>query len=124
MLRSIAIGTAAILAGGSAFAAPYVESKTTSALSDGTYKGAQTELRIGYEDQVAKGVTLFGEIGPGYEWTKGTTTTTGEVVTVGEVGVKAKVAKNVSVNAKVTGEYGGTTQIFDMGGELKVRYAF
>lgn len=107
-----------------AMAAPYVESKTTSALSDGTYRGAQTELRIGYEDQVAKGVTLFGEIGPGYEWTKGTTTTTGEVVTVGEVGVKAKVAKNVSVNAKVTGEYGGTTQIFDMGGELKVRYSF
>lgn len=122
MLRSIAIGTAAILAGGSAFAAPYVESKTTSALSDGTYRGAQTELRIGYEDQVAKGVTLFGEIGPGYEWNTGSTKN--EYVTVGEVGVKAKVANNVSVNAKVTGEYGGTTQIFDMGGELKVRYSF
>lgn len=124
MLRSIIIGTAAILAGGSAFAAPYVESKTTSALSDGTYKGAQTELRIGYDQKVSPAVTVFGEIGPGYEWTKGTTTTTGEVVTVGEVGVKAKVAKNVSVNAKVTGEYGNSSKIFDMGGELKVRYSF
>jgi len=121
---AIAAVAAAPFLASAAFAGPYVESKTTSALSDGTYKGAQTELRIGYEDKVAKGVTVFGEIGPGYEWTKGTKTTTGEVVTVGEVGVKAKVAKNVSVNAKVTGEYGGTTEIFDMGGELKVRYSF
>lgn len=107
-----------------AMAGPYVESKTTSALSDGTYKGAQTELRIGYEDKVAKNVTVFGEIGPGYEWTKGTKTTTGETVAVGEVGVKIKATDKVSVNAKVTGEYGGTTEIFDMGGELKVRYSF
>jgi hypothetical protein len=69
-------------------------------------------------------VTVFGEIGPGYEWTKGKTTTTGETVAVGEVGVKVKAAKNVSVNAKVTGEYGNTTEVFDMGGELKVRYSF
>ena len=107
-----------------ALAGPYVESKTTSALSDGTYKGAQTELRIGYENKVAKNVTVFGEIGPGYEWTKGKTTTTGETVAVGEVGVKVKATDKVSVNAKVTGEYGNTTEIFDMGGELKVRYSF
>jgi len=107
-----------------ALAGPYVESKTTTALSDGNYKGAQTELRIGYEDKVAKNVTVFGEIGPGYEWTKGTKTTTGETVAVGEVGVKIKATDKVSVNAKVTGEYGGTTEIFDMGGELKVRYSF
>jgi outer membrane autotransporter protein len=107
-----------------AMAGPYVESKTTSALSDGTYKGAQTELRVGYEEKVSPTVSLFGEIGPGYEWTKGTTTTTGETVAVGEVGVKVKATKNVSINAKVTGEYGGTTEIFDMGGELKVRYSF
>jgi outer membrane autotransporter protein len=107
-----------------AMAGPYVESKTTAALSDGTYKGAQTELRIGYEEKVAKGVTLFGEIGPGYEWTKGTKTTTGETVAVGEVGVKAKLASNVGVQAKLTGEYGNTSEIFDMGGELKVRYSF
>jgi outer membrane autotransporter protein len=107
-----------------AFAGPYVESKTTTALSDGTYKGAQTELRVGYEEKVAPTVTVFGEIGPGYEWTKGTTTTTGETVAVGEVGVKVKATDKVSVNAKVTGEYGNTSEIFDMGGELKVRYSF
>jgi hypothetical protein len=107
-----------------AFAGPYVESKTTTALSDGTYKGAQTELRIGYEEKVAPTVAIFGEIGPGYEWTKGTTTTTGETVAVGEVGVKIKATDKVGVNAKVTGEYGNTSKIFDMGGELKVRYSF
>lgn len=107
-----------------ALAGPYVESKTTSALSDGTYKGAQTELRIGYEGKAAKNVTVFGEIGPGYEWTKGKTKTTGETVAVGEVGVKVKATDKISVNAKVSGEYGGTTEVFDMGGELKVRYAF
>ena len=107
-----------------ALAGPYVESKTTSALSDGTYKGAQTELRVGYEEKVAPTVTVFGEIGPGYEWTKGTKTTTGETVAVGEVGVKVKATDKISVNAKVTGEYGNTTEIFDMGGELKVRYSF
>ena len=104
-----------------AFAGPYVESKTTSALSDGTYKGGQTELRIGYEEKVAPTVAIFGEIGPGYEWSNGGT---GETVAVGEIGVKVKAAKNVSVNAKVTGEYGNTSEIFDMGGELKVRYSF
>lgn len=104
-----------------AFAGPYVESKTTGALSDGTYKGAQTELRVGYEEKVSPTVTLFGEIGPGYEWTNGAD---GETVAVGEIGVKVKATSNVSVNAKVTGEYGGTTEIFDMGGELKVRYSF
>ncbi len=105
-----------------AFAGPYVESKTTTALSDGNYKSAQTELRIGYEDKVAKNVVVFGEIGPGYEWNTGSTLN--EYVTVGEVGVKAKVSKNVGVNAKVTGEYGGLSKVFDMGGELKVRYSF
>ena len=105
-----------------AMAAPYVESKTTAGLSDGTYKGAQTELRIGYEEKVAKGVTVYGEIGPGYEWNTGKTKN--ETVAVAEVGVKAKVSKNVGVQAKVTGEYGDLTDIFDMGGELKVRYSF
>ena len=107
-----------------AMAGPYVESKTTSALSDGNYKGGQTELRIGYQEKVAKNVTLFGEIGPGYEWTKGKTTTTGETVTVGEVGVKVKATDNISVNAKVSGEYGYTSEVFDLGGEVKVRYSF
>ena len=107
-----------------ALAGPYVESKTTSALSDGTYKGAQTELRVGYEEKVAPTVTVFGEIGPGYEWTKGATSTTGETVAVGEVGVKVKATDKISVNAKVSGEYGNTSEVFDMGGELKVRYSF
>jgi len=109
-----------------AFAGPYVESKTTAGLSDGTYKGAQTELRVGYEEKVSKGVTVFGEIGPGYEWTAvdGFLQTTGEVVAVGEVGVKARVSDRVSVNAKVGGEYGRKSEVFDLGGELKVRYSF
>ena len=107
-----------------AFAGPYVESKTTTALSDGTYKGAQTELRVGYDAAVGNGVTLFGEIGPGYEWTKGATTTTGQAVAVGEVGVTVPVAKQVAIKAKVAGEYGNTTKDFDLGGELKVRYSF
>jgi hypothetical protein len=119
---AIAAAAATPFLASAAFAGPYVESKTTTALSDGNYKSAQTELRIGYEDNVAKNVVVFGEIGPGYEWNTGSTRN--EYVTVGEVGVKTKVAKNVSVNAKVTGEYGGLSKVFDMGGELKVRYAF
>lgn len=107
-----------------AMAAPYVESKTTTALSDGTYKGAQTELRVGYEQKFDGGVSVFGEIGPGYEWTKGATTTTGQAVAVGEVGVTVPVAKQVAIKAKVAGEYGNTTKDFDLGGELKVRYSF
>jgi len=122
-MKAIALAAMAIpMVAAPALAGPYVESKTTGSLSDGNYKGAQTELRIGYEDKVAKNVTVFGEIGPGYEWNTGKTKN--EVVTVGEVGVKTKVSKNVSVNAKVTGEYGGISKVFDMGGELKVRYSF
>ncbi|WJZ48320.1 outer membrane protein [Synechococcus phage DSL-LC02] len=123
MKQFIALAALPVIAA-PAMAAPYVESKTTAGLSDGTYKGAQTELRIGYEQQAAKGVTVYGEIGPGYEWTKGSDTTTGEAVAVAEVGVKAKVTDKVGVQAKVTGEYGDASDIFDMGGELKVRYSF
>jgi len=121
---AIAAVAAAPFLATAAFAGPYVESKTTAGLSDGTYKGAQTELRVGYEEKVTPTVTIFGEIGPGYEWTKGATTTTGETVAVGEVGVKAKVSERVSVNAKVGGEYGRKSEVFDLGGELKVRYSF
>lgn len=123
MLRSIAIGTAAILAGGSAFAAPYVESKTTAAgtISDGgDFTGAQTELRIGYEQKTG-GVTVFGEIGPGYEWNSGGTN---EGVAVGEVGINFPIAGNLTGKAKVAGEYGFDSEVFALGGELKVRYSF
>jgi hypothetical protein len=105
-----------------AMAAPYVESKTTTALSAGDYKGAQTELRIGYEQPVGAGVKVYGEIGPGYEWNTGSTKN--EYVTVGEIGVTAPLAEKVALKAKVTGELGGSTNVFDMGGELKLRYTF
>jgi len=120
---AIAAVAAAPFLATAAFAGPYVESKTTAGLSDGDYKGSQTELRVGYEEKVAKDVTLYGEIGPGYEWTKGATTT-GETVAVGEVGVKVKASERVSVSAKIGGEYGNTSEVFDLGGELKVRYSF
>jgi len=105
-----------------AFAGPYVESKTTAGLSDGTHEGSQTELRVGYEEKVAPTVTVFGEIGPGYEWTTGETKN--ETVVVGEVGVTVQASERVSIDAKVDGEYGNTSKLFDLGGELKVRYSF
>ena len=121
MKQFIALAALLPLMAGPAMAAPYVETKTTTAASDGDYKGAQTELRVGYESLVQKGVLLYAEVGPGYEWTA---KKDGEVVTVGEVGVKAKVSKNVGVQAKLVSEYGGTSKVFDLGGELKVRYTF
>lgn len=105
-----------------AFAGPYVESKTTTALSAGDYKGAQTELRVGYEQAVGSGVKVYGEVGPGYEWNTGSTLN--EYVTVGELGVTAPLAEKVALKAKITGELGGRTNLFDTGGELKVRYSF
>jgi hypothetical protein len=121
-MKSIILATtAAVFAGGSAMAAPYVESKTTAAATDGNYKGAQTELRVGYEQKLNNGVTVFGEIGPGYEWTNGAD---GQGVAIGEVGVTVPVAKQVSLKAKVAGEYGFDSEVFGLGGELKVRYTF
>lgn len=105
-----------------AFAGPYVESKTTAAAVDGTYKGAQTELRVGYEQQTKGGTTIFGEIGPGYEWNTGKTKNQG--VAVGEVGVNFPIVKQLSGKVKVAGEYGFNSKDFALGGELKVRYAF
>jgi hypothetical protein len=35
-----------------------------------------------------------------------------------------KATDNISVNAKVSGEYGYTSEVFDLGGEVKVRYSF
>jgi hypothetical protein len=45
-------------------------------------------------------------------------------VTVGEIGVQAPLADKISLKAKLTGEYGGRSEVFDMGGEVKVRYSF
>ena len=105
-----------------AFAGPYVESKTTAAAVDGDYKGAQTELRVGYEQKTKGGTTIFGEIGPGYEWNTGKTKNQG--VAVGEVGVNFPIAKQLSGKVKVAGEYGFNSEVFALGGEVKVRYAF
>jgi len=107
-----------------AMAAPYVESKTTAAgvITDGgDFTGAQTELRVGYEQKASNGVTVFGEIGPGYEWNNGGTN---EGVAVGEVGINFPIAKNLTGKAKVAGEYGFDSEVFALGGELKVRYTF
>jgi hypothetical protein len=104
-----------------AFAGPYVESKTTAAAVDGDYKGAQTELRVGYEQKTDGGTTIFGEIGPGYEFVNGGD---GQGVAVGEVGVSFPIAKQLSGKVKVAGEYGFNSEVFALGGEVKVRYAF
>ena len=124
-MKSVILATAVILAGGSAMAAPYVESKTTAAgtlTNGGTYKGAQTEVRGGYEAKVGtSGLKVYGEVGPGYEWNNGGTN---EGVIVSEIGFSYPLAKQVSVKAKVAGEYGLDSEAFDLGGELKVRYSF
>ena len=69
MIKStIAAIAAAPFLATAAFAGPYVESKTTAAgvITDGgDFTGAQTELRVGYQQKTG-GVTVFGEIGPGY----------------------------------------------------------
>lgn len=122
-MKSIVLATtAAVLAGGSAMAAPYVESKTTTAVSGGNYQAAQTELRIGYQAPVGSKTTVYAEVGPGYQWITGSAND--QYVTVGEIGVTTPLAKKVALHAKVDGQLGGRTSIFDMGGELKVRYSF
>lgn len=106
-----------------AMAGPYVESKTTGLSADGEYVTSQTELRVGYESKLKNGVTtVFAEFGPGYEWNK--KGTPGETVLVSEVGVKTPLSKNVGVQAKLFSEYGYDTEVFNLGGELKVRYTF
>lgn len=121
---AIAAIAATPLFAGAAFAGPYVESKTTGAgvITDGgDFTGAQTELRVGYEQKSANGVTVFGEIGPGYEWNNGGTN---EGVAVGEVGINFPIAENLTGKFKVAGEYGFDSEVFALGGELKVRYSF
>ena len=122
MKQFIALAVLPMLAA-PAMAAPYVESKTTAAgvITDGgDFTGAQTELRVGYEQKTG-GVTVFGEIGPGYEWNNGGTN---EGVAVGEVGVNFPIAGSLTGKAKVAGEYGFDSEVFALGGELKVRYSF
>ena len=126
MIKSvIAAAVAAPFFAGAAFAGPYVESKTTAGgtITDGgTFKGAQTEVRGGYETKVGtSGLKVYGEVGPGYEWNNGGTN---EGVVVSEIGLSYPVSKQVSVKAKVAGEYGFDSEAFDLGGELKVRYSF
>jgi hypothetical protein len=76
----------------------------------GTYKGAQTEIRGGYETKVGtSGLKVYGEVGPGYEWNNGGTN---EGVVVTEVGLSYPLAKQVSLKAKVAGEYGFDSEAF------------
>jgi hypothetical protein len=106
-----------------AMAGPYVESKTGFSSSDGEYKSSQTELRVGYQSKLKNGLTtVYAEVGPGYEWNK--EGTPGETVLVSEVGVKTPLAKNVGLAAKLFSEYGNDTEVFNLGGEVKVRYTF
>ena len=106
-----------------AMAGPYVESKTSVVSADGEFNASQTELRVGYESKLKNGVTtVFAEFGPGYEWNK--EGTPGETVLVSEVGVKTPLSKNVGLAAKLFSEYGNDTEVFNLGGELKVRYTF
>jgi len=118
---AIAAVAAAPFLATAAFAGPYVESKTTGALVDGDYKGAQTELRVGYETKLENGVSLFIEGGPGYEFVNGGD---GQGVGVAEAGIGFPIAGNLTGKAKVTGEYGFDSEVLGLGGELKVRYSF
>jgi hypothetical protein len=122
---AIAAVAAAPFLATAAFAGPYVESKTTAAgtLTDGgTFKGAQTEVRGGYETKVGtSGLKVYAEVGPGYEWNNGGTN---EGVVVSEVGLSYPLTTNLSLKTKVAGEYGLDSESFDLGGEVKVRYAF
>ena len=122
-MKILALAALLPLMAAPAMAGPYVESKTTGLSADGEYVTSQTELRVGYESKLKNGVTtVFAEFGPGYEWNK--KGTPGETVLVSEVGVKTPLSKNVALNAKLFSEYGYDTEIFNLGGELKVRYTF
>ena len=122
-MKILALAALLPLMAAPAMAGPYVESKTTGLSADGEYVTSQTELRVGYESKLKNGVTtVFAEFGPGYEWNK--KGTPGETVLVSEVGVKTPLSKNVGVQAKLFSEYGYDTEIFNLGGELKVRYTF
>jgi len=126
-MKAIALAAMALpMIAAPALAGPYVESKTTAAgtlTNGGTYKGAQTEVRGGYETKVGtSGLKVYGEVGPGYEWNTGKTKNEG--VLVSEIGLSYPVSKQVSVKAKVAGEYGFDSEAFDLGGEVKVRYSF
>jgi hypothetical protein len=122
---AIAAVAAAPFLATAAFAGPYVESKTTAGgtITDGgTFKGAQTEIRGGYETKVGtSGLKVYGEVGPGYEWNNGGTN---EGVFVSEVGLSYPITNKVSLKSKITGEYGFDSEAFDLGGEVKVRYSF
>ena len=117
---AVAVASAPFLAS-AAFAGPYVESKTTAAVVDGDYVGAQTELRAGYEHTFNNKVTLFGELGPGYESLNNGNS---QAVAVGEVGVNFPIADRLTGKVKVAGEYGFDSEVLGLGGELKVRYSF
>lgn len=113
---------------GAAFAGPYVESKTTGGGRDGDWD-TQTELRIGYEHTVNEsGTMIYGEVGEGYQWNDGSRgTDRDQWVTVLEAGIDTPldfVSDKMSLRAKVFGEYGGRTEDFDIGTEVKVRYTF
>ena len=105
-----------------AMANPYLESKTNTAFSGSSYVGTQTELRIGYQQDLGSGSSVYGEIGPGYQFRNGSALD--QYVTAGEIGVTVPLAKKLALKAKVEGDLGGRTEVFNFGTEVKVRYTF
>jgi len=120
-MKSIIFATAAtVLAGGSAMAAPYVESTTNGGLYGTDYSGVWTEVRVGNTWKVGTG-SVYAEIGPGYIWEdQGGDQTTASV----ELGFQVPLSEKVSLRAKYEGNYLTDADVLDNSGELKVRYTF
>ena len=104
-----------------AMAGPYVLNKTEVKLDGADYKSTSTEVRAGYEQKVNNTVKVYGEVGPGYEWSTGGN---GQGILVYEAGVKADLTKNLEGKLKVEGAYGFTDKTTGTKIESTVQYNF
>jgi len=104
-----------------AMAGPYVLNKNEVKFDGTEYDSTTLELRGGYEQSVSDTVSLYGEVGPGYEWA---TNGDGQSILVYEAGVKADLTDRLEGKIKVEGAYGFTDKTSGNKIETELQYNF
>jgi hypothetical protein len=92
-MKSILATAAAVFAGGSAMAAPYVNVEANAGLTGSNYVGTVTEAHVGYEGK--SGIYgYYGQVGPALVTPNSGSTT---VQVSGKVGGSVAATENLSV---------------------------
>ncbi len=123
MIKSVFAATAALsMSAGAAFAGPYVNVETNAGWTGSDYKGAATDLHVGYEGPVGESAAWYVQGGPTIVSPDGAES---ETEFSGKIGASVAVTEQLGIYGELSAIT--TQQEFDdlnVGGKLGVKYSF